>query len=115
MAKEPVDIVSACVTSHASIDRHLARAYREGEKMIKAVEEGLKLGMIPDGMAAKDFIWSHRAALGRIAEAGKAYAAIHPTGTAHAQANGVDLGKITEAGGVKLPQPEFTTMGGGGR
>jgi hypothetical protein len=81
--------------------------------MAKIAEEGLKLGMIADGMEAKDYIWSLRAALGKIADAGKAYAALHPTGTAHAKANGVDLGKITEAGGVKLPQPEFTTMDGG--
>lgn len=112
-AKEPSEIVSACVTGHASIDRHLARAYSEGEKMLKAVEDGLELGMIPDGMAAKDFIWSHRAALGKIADAGKAYAAVHPTGTDHAKANGADLGKITEAGGIKLPQPEFEVFGGG--
>ena len=113
MAKEPTDIVSECVSAHAAIDRHLARAYREGEKMLEAVEEGLKLGMIPDGMAAKNFIWSQRAALGTIANAGKAYAEIHPAGTEHAKAAGADLGYVTEAGGIKLPQPEFSPMSGG--
>lgn len=113
MAKEPADIVSKCVAGHAGADRFLARAYAEQEKTIKAVEDGLKQGMIYDGMAAKQFIWGHREALGMIAAAAKKLADLHPLGTAHAQANGVDLGKITEAGGVKLPQPEFSPMSGG--
>lgn len=113
MQKTPEEIVSAMVAGHAGVDRYLARAFKEGEKMVKAVEEGLKLGMITDGMVAKQFVWGHRAALGAIADAAKAYADLHPAGTAHAQANGVDLGKITEAGGVKLPQPEISVFGGG--
>jgi hypothetical protein len=111
MAKTPVDIVSDMVALHAGLDRDLANAYRKGGKMVKAVEDGLSLGMIADGMAAKQYIWQMRCALGDIADAGLAYAALHPIGTQHAKDNGVDLGRITEAGGVKLPQPEILPMG----
>lgn len=111
MAKTPSDIVSDMVALHAGVDRDLADAYRKGGKMVKAVETGLELGMIADGMAAKNYIWQMREALGAIAKAAAAYAALHPTGTQHAQNNGVDLGKITEAGGVTLPQPEISPMG----
>lgn len=107
--KTPSDIVAECVTGHAEADKFLARAYRSEQRTIDAIEDGLELGMIADGMAAKQFIWGHRQALGIIAAAGKALADLHPLGTAFAQANGVDLGKISEAGGVKLPVPEVST------
>ena len=111
----PETVVSECVNGHALADKNLAKAYRNQERMLKAVEEGLGLGMIADGMAAKQFIWGHRVALGKIAEAALALANLHPTGTAFAKANGADLGKITNAGGIDLPQPEFTVMSGGDR
>lgn len=113
MTATPESVVSTCVNCHSLNDRDLAKVYNHQEKMIKAVEDGLELGMIKDGMAAKQFIWGHRAALGKIAEAAKALADLHPLGTAFAKENGVDLGKITNAGGIDLPQPEFTTFDGG--
>lgn len=107
---DKTQVVSTCVECHAFNDRYLAKVYRRQETQVKAVVEGLKLGMIPDGMDAKIYLWKQRVALGKIAEAALYLAEAHPVGTAHAKANGADLGKITEAGGVKLPQPEFSTM-----
>jgi len=111
--RTPSDVVAECVTAHAEADKFLARAYRSQLKLLDAVEEGLELGMVSDGMKAKQFIWGHRQALGIIAAAAKALADLHPIGTELAKANGVDLGKITEAGGVRLPQPEVSVFDGG--
>ncbi|HBF30877.1 hypothetical protein [Rhizobium sp.] len=112
MTKTPEEIVSICVESHAIVDRHLDKAYKRQQVMIDAIEDGLAVGMIADGSAAKQFAWGHRLALGKIAEAGKILADLHPIGTQHAKDNGADLGRITEAAGITLPQPEVSTFSG---
>ncbi|TWD58070.1 hypothetical protein FB480_101825 [Agrobacterium vitis] len=106
------DVVAQCVESHAAIERYLSKAYNRQNMMIAAVEQGIAAGMIADGCEAKKFLWAHKAALGKIAEAGLALAELHPVGTQHAKANGADLGRITEVGGITLPQPEMSTFSG---
>lgn len=105
-------VVATCVKSHAMIERHLSEAYSLQEAMVEAIEKGIADGMIADGAEAKKFLWGHKAALGKIADAGLALADLHPIGTQHAKANGVDLGRITEVGGITLPEPEMSTFSG---
>lgn len=112
MAKEPSDIVAAFVANHALVDKHLASAYRAAMKMAKDVEEGIKAELVTQ-LDAKLFLAQHRAAVGEIAKVAALFAELHKTGTEIAKANGVDLGRLTSVGGVQLPEPDFTTMGGG--
>lgn len=112
MSRSPEEIVSRFVKNHELVDKHLALAYKAGLAMAKEVEEGLKAGMVA-GIPAKTFLAAHRAAAGEIAAVAERYANLHELGYAHAQANGITLGRITRVGGVDLPQPEFTTMDGG--
>jgi len=113
MTPTPSEIVSSFVDKHALADRHLALAYRAAIQMAKDTEDGLKIGMVPNGLEAKRFLAAHRSAAGKIAEAALFLAELHVTGTELARANGVDLGKIKSVGGVDLPQPDFETMDGG--
>jgi hypothetical protein len=106
------DVVATCVESHAMIERQLSKAYNRQEVMVDAIEKGIASGMIADGCEAKKFLWGHKVALGKIAEAGLALADLHPIGTQHAKDNGADLGRITEVGGITLPQPEISTFSG---
>ncbi len=112
MARTPEEIVSAFVTNHALVDKHLAAAYKAALKMAKDVEEGIKAGMSTQ-IEAKSFLAQHRAAAGSVAEVAAIFAELHRDGTESAKANGVDLGRLTTVGGVALPEPEFTTMDGG--
>lgn len=114
MARTKEEITASFVKNHAVAERALNTAYKAELNMAKDVEEGIKLGMVA-GLEAKSFIWEHRAAPGKVAEAAAYLATLHKTGTAIAQANGVDLGRIETVGGVTIPVPEFSTMGGGDR
>lgn len=112
MTRTKEEITAAFVKNHAIAERALNTAYKSALKMAKDVEDGIKLGMV-SGLDAKSFIWEHREAPGKIAEASAHLATLHKTGTAIAQSNGVDLGRLETVGGVTIPAPEFTTMDGG--
>jgi hypothetical protein len=109
----PSDIVASFVENHALADKYLAKAYRAAMRMAVEVEAGLEIGMVTNGLEAKEFLAGHRTAPGKIAEVALFLAALHSHGTELAKANGVDLGKIKSVGGVDLPQPDFETMDGG--
>lgn len=112
MAHTKEEIVASFVKNHAVAERALNTAYKAALKMAKDVEEGIKLGMV-SGLDAKSFIWEHREAVGEVAKAAAFLAELHKTGTAIAQSNGVDLGRLESVGGVTIPIPEFTVMDGG--
>lgn len=114
MTRTKEEITAAFVKNHAVAEKALNTAYKAALKMAKDVEEGIAAGMV-SGLDAKSFIWEHRAAPGKIAEVAANLATLHKAGTSIAQANGVDLGRIETVGGVTIPIPEFSTMGGGDR
>lgn len=112
MTKTPEQIVADFVKHHKLAERNLHNAYAASLKMAKGVEDGIKAGMVR-GLDAKSFIWKHREAVGKIAEAAAFLADLHKDGTAIAQTNGVDLGSLDSVGGVTIPVPEFSVMDGG--
>lgn len=110
--QDPSSIVAQFVENHVQIDKYLTRAHRVAQRMAENVEDGLRAGML-SGIEAKQFLASHRAATGKVAEVAMIFADLHHTGYEIAKANGITLGRITSVGGVDLPQPEFTTFDGG--
>lgn len=102
MALETLEeIVTAGVTAQASIDKHLALAYKAAEKLTKVTARGIEEGLV-QGIAAKKIIGDARAAQGKIAEVASLFAALHEAQTAACVAAGVDLGSVTTAGGITI-------------
>jgi len=103
MAFETIpDIVSAGVEAQALIDKHLAKAYSAAETLIRVTERGVEEGMI-QGIEAKTIIGDARAAAGIVgAAAAAAFGRLHRLQTDACVAAGVDLGSVTNAGGVTI-------------
>lgn len=110
-------IVTKGVKAQASIDKSLATAHRAAQQYAKAIEEAVKSGFFSSGLEAKRMLAEARALPGKIAEAAQLAAVLHQSGTMLAVENEVDLGTVTNVGGVEFVKKSggFTTMGGGGR
>ncbi len=104
------DVVTAGVAAQASIDKHLAIAYKAAAKLTKVTESGVSLGMV-QGIAAKKIIADARAAQGMIAQTASSFASLHEAQTEACIAAGADMGSVTTAGGIAIGG--VSTMGGG--
>lgn len=111
MALETVeDIVSAGVAAQASIDKHLALAYKAAKRLTAVTEAGVAQGMV-QGIAAKKIIADARSGQGAIAAVAGHFATLHQAQTTASVAAGADLGSVTTAGGITIGG--VGTLGGG--
>lgn len=106
----PTAIVEAGVAAQASVDKHLALAYRAAKKLTAVTEAGIAQGMVR-GIAAKKILGDCRAAQGHIGAVAAVFAQLHHVQTEASVAAGADLGSVTTAGGIAIGG--VSTMGGG--
>lgn len=104
------DVVSAGVTAQASIDKHLARAYKAAADLTAVTERGVEIGMVT-GIKAKEIIGRARQLQGAVGALAADFAVLHQEQTDACVAAGADLGSVTTAGGIAIGG--VSPMGGG--
>lgn len=104
------EVAAEGIIAQANIDRYLSKAYKAALRNVEVTERGVELGMARD-VKAKLVIARARAAAGSVALAAEIAAELHQLQVEICQANDVDLGNLTTAGGITIGG--FSTEGGG--